>query len=161
MRAPGDFAAFYEHEHPRVLGVLSAVSGDRQAALEATDEAFVRALERWKRVSAMESPSGWTYRVALNALRRTKRRFATEQRLLRRTRVVEVVPTVDTDLWSVVRTLPPRQCQAVVLRYVADLPEAEIADVMDITRGTVASTLSDARTRLAALLGEPVLVEES
>jgi RNA polymerase sigma-70 factor (ECF subfamily) len=161
MRAPGDFADFYEHEHPRVLGVLSAVSGDRQAALEATDEAFVRALERWKRVSAMDSPSGWTYRVALNALRRTKRRFATEQRLLRRSRVVDVVPTVDSDLWSVVRTLPPRQCQAVVLRYVADLPEAAIADVMHITRGTVASTLSDARTRLAELLGEPVLVEES
>jgi RNA polymerase sigma-70 factor (ECF subfamily) len=161
MRAPGDFADFYGHEHPRVLGVLSAVSGDRQAALEATDEAFVRALERWKRVSAMDSPSGWTYRVALNALRRTKRRFATEQRLLRRTRVVDVVPTVDPDLWTVVRTLPPRQCQAVVLRYVADLPEAQIADVMRITRGTVASTLADARTRLAELLGEPVLVEDS
>jgi RNA polymerase sigma-70 factor (ECF subfamily) len=161
MRAPIDFEAFYLREHSRVLGVLCAVSDDRQAAIEATDEAFLRALERWKRVALMESPAGWTYRVALNALRRTKRRFATEQRLLRRRRVVESVPTVDAELWSVVRSLPPRQCQAVVLRYVADLPEQEIAEVMGVARGTVASTLADARTRLADLLSEPALVEEA
>jgi RNA polymerase sigma-70 factor (ECF subfamily) len=109
----------------------------------------------------MESPSGWTYRVALNALRRTKRRHAMEHRLLRRVHVVETVPTVDDDLWTVVRTLPARQCQAVVLRYVADLPEAEIATAMGVTRGTVASTLADARARLAELLNEPELLEES
>ena len=48
MRAPIDFEAFYLREHSRVLGVLCAVSGDRQAAIEATDEAFVRALDRWR-----------------------------------------------------------------------------------------------------------------
>jgi RNA polymerase sigma factor (sigma-70 family) len=160
MQATVDFEAFYLREHPRVLGVLCAVSGDRQTAIDATDEAFVRALERWKRVGAMESPAGWTYRVALNALRRTKRRYVTERRLLRRVHVVELVPTVDSELWTVVRALPDRQCQAIVLRYVADLPELEIAAVMGITRGTVASTLADARVKLAELLGEPALVEE-
>ena len=160
MRAPDDFAAFYAQEHPRVLGVLCAVSGDRDVAIDATDEAFARALERWKRVQAMESPAGWTYRVALNALRRTKRRRALEARVLRRVHVVEVVPHVDRELWSVVRQLPERQCRAVVLRYVADLTEADIAAVMGVTRGTVASTLADARARLAVLLGEAVVVEE-
>ena len=61
----------------------------------------------------------------------------------------------------VVRTLSDRQAQAIVLRYIADLPEAEIAEVMGIARGTVASTLFDARARLAELLGEPELVEET
>jgi RNA polymerase sigma factor (sigma-70 family) len=160
MGAPADFANFYETEHPRVLGVLCAVSGDREAAVDATDEAFVRALERWTRIAGVVSPAGWTYRVALNTLRRAKRRAAMEQRLLRRLPVVDVVPTADRELWESVRSLPPRQCQAIALRFVADLPEAEIARVMGITRGTVASTLADARARLAVLLAEPALMEE-
>jgi RNA polymerase sigma-70 factor (ECF subfamily) len=155
------FEGFYAANHARVLGVLCAVAGDRQAAIEAADEAFVRALERWKRVGAMPSPAGWTYTVALNALRRAKRRRAIEERLLRRQYVPDVVPTTDQDLWAVVRTLSDRQAQAIVLRYIADLPEAEIAEVMGIARGTVASTLFDARARLAELLGEPELVEET
>ena len=57
MGATGGFEDFYERHHARVLGVLSAVSGDRQAAIDATDEAFVRALERWKRVGTMDSPA--------------------------------------------------------------------------------------------------------
>src|SRR5215213_2268519 len=114
MPAADDFTVFYEREHPRVLGVLCAVSGDLDAAVDATDEAFVRALERWKRVHAMDSPAGWTYRVALNALRRSKRRRALEVKLLRRVHVVEVVPYVDRELWSVVRQLSERQSQAIV-----------------------------------------------
>jgi DNA-directed RNA polymerase specialized sigma24 family protein len=50
---------------------------------------------------------------------------------------------------------------AVVLRYVADLEEREIAEVMGVARGTVASTLSDARRSLAAVLTEPDSGEEA
>ena len=160
-----DFAAFYEQAHPRVLGVLCAVSGDRHAAIDATDEAFVRALERWSRVGKMASPDGWTYRVALNGLRRAKRRAAKERAAKERAAshhlaLTSATPT-NPELWEAVRALAPRQCQAIALRYVADLPEAEIAEVMGITRGTVASTLADARARLAQQLGEPSLSEES
>ncbi|HEX5096292.1 MAG TPA: sigma factor-like helix-turn-helix DNA-binding protein, partial [Acidimicrobiia bacterium] len=72
----------------------------------------------------------------------------------------DVVPATDPELWAAVRTLPPRQCQAIALRFVADLPEAEIASVMGVARGTVASTLADARARLAQLLAEPALMED-
>jgi RNA polymerase sigma factor (sigma-70 family) len=155
-----DFTAFYEHAHPRVLGVLCAVSGDRHTAIDATDEAFVRALERWSRVGKMSSPDGWTYRVALNGLRRAKRRAAKERAASHHLAITSATPT-NPELWEAVRALAPRQCQAIALRYVADLPEAEIAEVMGITRGTVASTLADARAQLAQQLGEPSLSEES
>ena len=46
------------------------------------------------------------------------------------------------------RRLPERQRLAVVLRYVADLPEQTIGEVMDVTRSTAASTLTQARARL-------------
>lgn len=58
----------------------------------------------------------------------------------------------DPQLWAAVRALPERQRQVLVLRYVGDLPEAEIATTLGIARGTVASTLSDARRGLAASL---------
>jgi RNA polymerase sigma-70 factor (ECF subfamily) len=141
-----DFSAWYETEHPRVLGVLCALSGQLDVAREATDEAFVRAFARWGRVRKMSSPGGWTYRVALNELRRSLR-----HRARARSGPVDrpaAVPATDPDLWDLVRRLPERQRLAVVLRYVADLPERAIADVMGVTRSTVASTLTQARDRL-------------
>ncbi len=141
-----DFSTWYESEHPRVLGVLCALSGELDVAREATDEAFVRAFARWGRVRKMASPGGWTYRVALNELRRSLRRRAREREVS--TERPPLVPTTDSDLWDLVRRLPERQRLAVVLRYVADLPEQSIADVMGITRSTAASTLTQARDRL-------------
>jgi RNA polymerase sigma-70 factor (ECF subfamily) len=55
-------------------------------------------------------------------------------------------------VWDAVRGLPDRQRLAVVLRYIADLTEADIALVMGVTRGTVASSLATARARLNGLL---------
>jgi DNA-directed RNA polymerase specialized sigma24 family protein len=57
--------------------------------------------------------------------------------------------------------LPDRQRKAIVLRFVADLAEADIAVAMGATRGTVASTLAAARRRLAELLREPITPEVS
>ncbi len=155
--APLTFSAWYEREHPRVLGALVALSGDVGLAAEVTDEAFTEALVRWPRVSMMASPAGWTHRVALNGLRRRHRRRGTESRALA---VVgarlgphgETDPVGHPEVWSAVRGLPEKQRVAIVLRYVADLPEAAIAETMGVSRGTVASNLSDARRTLAVAL---------
>ena len=53
------------------------------------------------------------------------------------------------------RALPPRQRTAIVLRYVADLTEADIGRAMGIRRSTVSSTLADADRAIARELGEP------
>ena len=46
-----------------------ALTGDRDVAADAADEAMVRAYERWDRVSRMSSPSSWATQVALNVVR--------------------------------------------------------------------------------------------
>ncbi|MBA2497403.1 MAG: hypothetical protein H0V33_09980 [Acidimicrobiia bacterium] len=71
-----EFEPWYRAEHPRLVVSLALACGRMDLAAEAVDEAFVRALERWDRVSAMASPTGWTYRVALNCLRRRERSCA-------------------------------------------------------------------------------------
>jgi DNA-directed RNA polymerase specialized sigma24 family protein len=150
----GEFSDWYVREHRRVVASLAAVSGNADAARDAADEAFVRALAHWERVRVMDAPAGWVYRVAMNVLRRDLRRRRRETVLLRRrTQVVAPLPT-HPELWEAVRALPERQRIAVVLRFVADLPEAEIASVMGIARGTVSATLSAARASLARWLDE-------
>ena len=51
------------------------------------------------------------------------------------------------------RKLPPRQRLIVFLRYVSDLSYSDIAHACGIAEGTVAATLAQARTALAAELG--------
>ena len=53
-------------------------------------------------------------------------------------------------LWSFVQTLPPKQRAVVVLRYYEQLSEAEIADVLGISPGTVKSQASRALAALRA-----------
>jgi DNA-directed RNA polymerase specialized sigma24 family protein len=151
------FDAWYRAEHPRLLASMVLLCGSVDEAREATDEAFARAYERWARVGAMAAPGGWTYRVAVNVLRRRGRRHALERRLLARRPPAVDVPAPAGEAWSLVAELPLRQRTAVVLRYVADLPEADIARIMGIRRGTVAATLTQARARLGAALSAEVL----
>lgn len=152
--AHAGFEQWYAAEHPTVLATLLWVSGDSELAIEATDEAFARALDRWDRVRTMASPGGWVYTVALNLVRRQARRAAAERRALDLAQLPVSFDERTGELWMLVQQLPPRQRAAVVLRYLADLKEKDIAAVMNISAGTVASTLAAARARLAGWLDE-------
>jgi RNA polymerase sigma-70 factor, ECF subfamily len=150
MLGGADFETWYRREHPRLLGALTVAAGSPDVAADATAEAFVRAYERWDRVRDMASPGGWLYRVALNVVRRRARRLAFEHDVLRRSvPVAEPPPLVHPEVWDAVRALPRQQRVAIALRYVLDLPEAEVAAVMGVTRGSASATLTAARRRLA------------
>lgn len=70
-------------------------------------------------------------------------------------------PIPNHELWTAIAELPDRARQALGLRYVADFTEAQVAEVMGVARGTVASTLSDARRRLATKLAESTIEPSS
>ncbi len=156
----GDFERWYRREHPRVVAALAVAGGDVDVARDATDEAFVRAFERWDRIRVMESPGGWLYRVALNELRRKHRRRSVERELLRRQPPADEAerppPIADPRVWEAVRQLPRRQRSAIALRYVLDLTERDVARTMGIRRGTAAATLTSARRNLQRALAEPI-----
>jgi RNA polymerase sigma factor (sigma-70 family) len=150
----GEFEAWYAREFPRVRAALALAVGDAGLAEEATAEAFARALAGWPKVSAATSPAAWVYTVALNQVRSTLRRVRLERRWAQRQRAESAPPPAEPDdqLWRAVAALPARARTAVALRYVADLPEAEVAAAMGIARGTVAATLHQARKQLAVVL---------
>ncbi len=147
-----DFETWYREQHPALLASLTLMTGAPDVARDAVDEALARALERWDRVRMMDSPGGWTYRVAVNCLRRHERRAAMERVFYRRRVDRHDGSAPSTEFAELVRDLPIRQRQVVVLRYVADLPQAEIARVLGIRRSTVSSTLTHAHRALALLI---------
>jgi RNA polymerase sigma-70 factor (ECF subfamily) len=154
------FERWYTGQHPRLITALTVIVGDGSLAAEVVDEAFARAYERWSRVGQMESPEGWTYRTAINTLRRRQRRRSLEHQLhLRRTASRSPVAAPadwSPEVWDAVRRLPPRERAAVALRYVGDLSTDDIAVAMGIAPGTVGATLHSARRRLAVALADPV-----
>ena len=155
-----DFEEWYRGAHPRLGTSLALAFGDVNLAQDALDEACSRALERWDRVAAMQSPTACVYTVAFNDARRRLRRAGLERRILRSRRTESVQPPAG-EMWAVVADLPERQREAVVLRHVGQLLEDEIAATMGITRGTVSSTLRAAYKSLRIAIAEPVDVGES
>jgi predicted RNA polymerase sigma factor len=93
------FDAWYSREHDRMIATLVLSTGDIELAVEGVDEACSRALERWKRISAMESPTGWVYRVAINHARRVARRKNMEQRVFRKQAPMPDLPSPAGELW--------------------------------------------------------------
>lgn len=148
----GDFGGWYQSEAAGVTAALGLALGDQALAEEATAEAFARAFANWGRISSMTSPVGWVYRVALNEARGCFRRRRLERRITQRAAAVHPPVEPEDALWEAVRALPERARLAIALRYVADLPESEVAALMGVARGTVAATLHQACRELAKAL---------
>jgi RNA polymerase sigma factor (sigma-70 family) len=152
--AYGSFESWYRGVHPRLLATLTVMSGDVEAARDATAEAFTRALERWPRVRNMDAPEAWVHRVGVNVLRRWHRRRVVEERLLRRHGPDPAPPSqLSPDVWDALAALPSRQREAIALRYLLDMTQADVADAMGVAPGTAAATLHAARRNLADRLG--------
>jgi RNA polymerase sigma-70 factor (ECF subfamily) len=148
---PESFEAWFVAHARRLVATLTAATSDDGLAQDAVGEAAARALVRWRLVGSMPDPTAWVYRVALNEVRRRKRRQQREQEHYSAPFDPAVCdPEPDVDLWRIVACLPDRMRLAVTLRYVGDLQENQIADVMGISRGGVSSLLAKANARLRA-----------
>lgn len=157
-----DFTAFYDREAARLVRSVALSVGSPGLAEDVVAEAFARAWSRWPQISRYERPAAWVMRVALNETRSRARR----QRVERRKAPVIASPDAvagpqppATDLWKAVARLPQRERTLVALRYVADLSQPEIAELLGVPVGTVASGLHRARQRLATALGRPCTEE--
>jgi RNA polymerase sigma-70 factor (ECF subfamily) len=139
------FLGLYEREFDPVFRTVFLLCRDAHLAEDATQEAFVRALERWGRLGSVPWAAGWVTTTALNlarrALRRPGRRFP------------EASPDpVDADeaidLWRRVSRLPLRQQQALVLHYRLGMPTANVAATMRCGESAVRGYLTRARAAL-------------
>lgn len=61
-------------------------------------------------------------------------------------------PLVTSPIWHALGELPPRQRAVIVLRYYEDLSEADVAETLGVSVGTVKSQCSRAMERLRVVL---------
>lgn len=146
------FQDFYAAEYDRVLASAYAFCRHREAALDATQEAFARAFARWRRLEREEWAGAWVATTALNLLRRHPPRV---DRSVSESESPATSPgSPEIDLLDALRTLSKRQRQAATLFYVTDLPIAVVARLMGLSEGTVKAHLSRARDALRTRLGD-------
>jgi RNA polymerase sigma factor (sigma-70 family) len=136
--------------------------GDREEAREVAQETLARAFARWRKVSRYDEP--WVVRVATNQALDRHRRWRPTVPIDDRHRTPEPDPAHVAlqrhGLVECLRRLPRRQREVVVLRYFADLPEREVADLLETTVGSVKQHAHRALARLRADLVPASLVPE-
>lgn len=130
----------------------AAVLGDFDAAHDAVQDGFARALveRRQFRGGSLEA---WIWRIVLRkALDLRRRRRQSVQPIEHDFDPGLVESDGDPALAEAIRALPPRRRLIVFLRYFADLPYADIAELCEVDEGTVAATLAHARADLRRAL---------
>jgi RNA polymerase sigma-70 factor (sigma-E family) len=137
--------------------VCFRIVGDRQDAQDLTQEALARAYARWPRISTFDE--AWITRVATNlALGEVRRRGRAERGRVAPTGdpAIDAVVAQRAELVDVLRRLSRRQREVVALRYLADLPEAEVARALGCSVGTVKQHASRGLAALrVALASDP------
>ena len=154
-----DFDNFYRTEFGRMLALAYALTGDRAAAEDLAQDAFVSANRQWGRIGRYDSPAGFVRRAIINRSRSRFRKRGRESAALARV-VAEPRLAGNSDgfvetetFWRAVRALPQQQARCVVLRYVEDLDTASIAAVLGCAEPTVRVHLHRARLTVAVTLG--------
>lgn len=144
----GDFDSFYKVCWDEVYRPLAITLRDPDLAAEAVDEAMIRAYRRWRTVRGYQNQAGWVYRVALNwavsQLRKTGREVHPERPLDE----PQSDQAPQLDLYDALQHLDLKHRSVVVLRYLLDWSESQIAETLQIPRGTVKSRLNRAITKL-------------
>ncbi|HVY08645.1 MAG TPA: sigma-70 family RNA polymerase sigma factor [Mycobacteriales bacterium] len=152
-------AASFEEVFPVLIRdayrVAYRLLGDRSEAEDVAQEACARAYSRWSSVRDHAEP--WCVRVASNLaldLLRSRTRAVKRNERVAAEQGNRVAATSDDriDLYAALAKLPKRQRESVVLRYLGDLSEAQTADVMGCSIGSVKTHSSRGLAALRAAL---------
>jgi RNA polymerase sigma-70 factor (sigma-E family) len=153
--ADDEFRGFYERLQPRAVSVARRLISDPVVAEDLAAEAFARAYARWSKVRRHPNPDAWLLRVvgnvAIDHVRHESRRPAAVPRDGRRD------PSADDaalriDLTDAMQHLSGRQQEVVVLRYLIDLSEEDVASSLGMSTGSVKTHLHRATSKLRAQL---------
>ncbi|MCU1692580.1 MAG: SigE family polymerase sigma factor [Frankiales bacterium] len=160
MRDEQSFDELVEACSPRLLRTAWLLTGDPQLAEDLLQTALAATYLRWGRLRDTGAGEAYVRKVmATTASRWWRRKWHGE----RPTDVLPEHPAADPGfdavderqaLRSALAQLPARQRACVVLRFSEDLSEAQVADALDCSVGTVKSATSRGLARLRAALGE-------
>jgi len=151
VRGDEDFDAAFDRLLGRAYRHALRMVGDRTLAEDLAAEALARTYARWRRVSRYDHLDAWVLRVVTNLAIDA---FAKRQvPSVEGTVTPEDAAVLRVTLAQALRALPARQRDAVVLRYLVDLSEADVAASLGVKPGTVKSHLHRAVEQLRRTLG--------
>jgi len=139
-------------EHSRsLLGLAALLVHDAAEAEEVTQAAFAATHDAWQRLGDTSTAAAFLLRAVVRGTRSVQRHGTGADRGLP-ARPDAVPGLAHADLAPMLRSLPERQREALVLRYYSELPEAEAAAAMGVARAAVrrhtARAVATLRTRL-------------
>jgi RNA polymerase sigma-70 factor, ECF subfamily len=149
--------AVYRWYLPQFQRLAAAVCGDRDAAPDIVQDAFVRAVRELSSFRGESRLETWLWRIVVNTARNHRRdRLASAQRSSTGPAIrSNGSDTSETGrISAAVAALPERQRLVLFLHYYADLDYGAIAEALEIAPGTVGATLSAARATLRQQLSE-------
>jgi RNA polymerase sigma-70 factor (sigma-E family) len=153
-------SSLYQASALGLIRLAYVILGDRQAAEDVVQEAFIGLFRRWDRLSNVEGAEYYVRVSVLNGCRSALRRrsVAVSQVLYELPAPSAEVAVLGneerTELIRAIDQLPRRQRETVVLRYYLDLPDNEIATLMGINASTVRSTVHRALEAVGRKLKE-------
>ena len=162
-----DFEAYMLARHSGLLRTAYLLTGDQHTAEDLVQTALAKLYLSWDKVQRRELIDGYVRRIIVNEHNSLWRRAWKRRELS--TDTVPDRPTVadrhdegrSAALWEFVQTLPRKQRAVIVLRYYEGLSEAETADILGISIGTVKSQASRALAGMRARVQEnPVLAKD-
>jgi DNA-directed RNA polymerase specialized sigma24 family protein len=148
MKSPDspNFEEFFRAIFPRAVRAAYRITGDRGLAEDAAIQAMSRAHFHWRRVGTLPWRDGWvlktTFREALHLAWQPPIDSPNEE-----LDVADMV-VLRSALVDALNRLPKRQREAVGLRYLVDLPDAEVARAMAISLTSVKTHLHRGLRRL-------------
>ena len=144
-RRSEQFAGFFTEAEPRLRHALVANYGP-EVGREAAADALEYSWTNWQRISAMDYPIAYLYRVGQSAAKK----YRGERLVLSRSESSE--PWFEPALLPALSRLTARQRTAVVMRYAFDHSFADIAQVMGVAVPTVQKHVDRAMEKLRKAL---------
>jgi len=155
-----DLDAFVANEYPKVVAAVGMITGNRQDAADAVQDAIVGFLAK-PPTREITNVAAWITVVASNRARDIRRSRAAESRALAKVGVADensvesadaATDSLDIDVKAAIEKLPLQQRQVCVLHYLLDQSVDTIAEGLGVSEGTIKTQLFRARKTLAAQL---------
>jgi RNA polymerase sigma-70 factor, ECF subfamily len=137
-----DLERLFREHWPRAYRAAHLVTGDAAAAEDIAQEAFLAAVRNLDRFDRRRPFAPWLHRIVVNrAIDWTRARKLRAEVELGDWMPGPPAPESDSGTLSRIAELPPEHRAVVVLRYVLEYTPGEIAELLDLPRGTVNSRL--------------------
>jgi RNA polymerase sigma-70 factor (sigma-E family) len=155
-----EFADFVRERSGALLRTAYLLTGSQDAAEDLVQEALERACRRWRRTAVADAPEAYVRRIVVNLANDRWRRLA---RAGEREAVPEQADPSDAygrfelrdELIRILQTLPIGMRTVVVLHYLHDMNDAQIAAMLGVSPGSVRSQLARGLAKLRAANAEP------